>query len=159
MINLWTDYRSNERICIHIMEQNEKKINFKASNGWRLQTLCNPEIDSYTKTFYLQGTDKTLNNKKMLVSKKTLDEIVNAVYEYNETCISKSKSKAKKESKKEFYVAMTEDGTVINDNDFNSLDEAIKMIEDNKYLLKILVYKKVAEVEPIETVEYKITKF
>ena len=95
----------------------------------------------------------------MLVSKKTLDEIVNAVYEYNETCISKSKSKAKKESKKEFYVAMTEDGTVINDNDFNSLDEAIKMIEDNKYLLKILVYKKVAEVEPIETVEYKITKF
>lgn len=159
MINLCTDHRNNGRIYISILEQNEKKIQFKASNGWTLVTSKNPEIKKDTKVFFLQGKDETKNHRKMLVSKETFNEIIEAVNEYNETCIRKSKTKAKKESKKEFYLAIEEDGDIINEKDFDSFDKAIKEIKSSEFNYKVYIYKRVAEVEPIETIEYKITKF
>ena len=155
MIKLWTDHRPNNRKYITILEQTEKNIYFKASNGWILKTELYPEIRKDIKTLYLQGDEEIRSHKKMCVSTETLKEISEAIVEYNKIYKKvKTKAKPKKESKKEFYVAITEDGEVINDNDFNSLDEAIKIIEDNKYLSKTYIYKRVAEIE----VGYKVTK-
>ena len=150
MIKLWTDHRSNNRKYITILEQTEKNICFKASNGWILKTELYPEIRKDIKTFYLQGDEETKNHK-MRVSTETLKEISEAIGEYNKIY---KKVKPKEKPTKEFYIALTEDGDIINDKDFDSIDEAIKTIEDNQYLQTIHIYKRVAEIK----IEYKITK-
>jgi hypothetical protein len=154
MIKLWTDHRSNNRKYITILEQTEKNIYFKASNGWILKTELYPEIRKDIKTFYLQGDEETRSHK-MRVSTETLKEISEAIVEYNKIY---KKGKRKEKQTKEFYIALTEDGDIINDKDFDSIDEAMKRIKEDKYLSKIHIYKKVAEIEATEKIEYKITK-
>lgn len=162
MIQIWTDRRANNKVYIQIIEQNEKEIHFKASNGWTLKTQLHPEIRVASKMFFLQGEDKIKNNKKICVSKKTLEVIYEAIIEYNRTCRKEMKTN------KEVYVILDEPVHVNEDGDcyftggdFNSVEDAEKYIRTKiKRNFNGHIYKRIATVDIKETkkIDVKIVK-
>lgn len=168
MIQLTVTRTQDNKHYIQITQQDEKRICFKASNGWELVTCEWPEIHKDYKTFYLRGYNKEKNNKKVLVSKETLKKIIEAVNEYNEKCKKKIVKKVTKTKKKEVYVILDEPVHVNEDGDcyltggdFNSVEDAEKYIRTKiKRNFNGHIYKRIATVDIKETkkIDVKIVK-
>jgi hypothetical protein len=157
MIRVLVKKVSSNTCSIEIIKQNEKDINFLASNGWRLMSANYPDISKEHKSFYVRGIYAKENNKKSLVDNKTCKEILAALEEYNESYEKKKKPKAEKE----YYLMTGESGDIINEIDFDSFDKAVKSIKDRKmdrFESTIFIYKRVAEIVPKTTVEYIVKK-
>jgi hypothetical protein len=64
---------------------------FSAGNGWILKSVSNPELDFQNKVFFVRGFDTENNDIALRSHIDYFNDIVNAMYEYNDYFSVKTK--------------------------------------------------------------------
>ena len=93
-------FELNHNIIFTIFEQDKRfiandewdsRLEFKASNGWKIKSQSEPEINYNSKEVFLRGTNENKDNKICLVTvetdrrdyiEKICNEINRAIYEW-----------------------------------------------------------------------------